>query len=121
MNTRTAILGCHPPNAPATMQAMSVTPVIDSIRMALDHAIETDMEADLGWMCVPEIHVSKVTWKILEDEFMLGAGSPWPPKKPTEEGVLGYFKGYSIKAMKYGQGWTIIYRETRTTDRKRMN
>jgi hypothetical protein len=73
-------------------------------------------------MGVPEIHVSRVTWEMLEDEYKLNStmSGGKPPIKPLEEGVLGYFKGYPIKPLRYGQGWTIIYRETETQDKKRM-
>ncbi len=130
MTTRTAISGCHPGDTPATMRAMSVTPITDNIREALNHAIHANMESNPGWMCVPEIHVSQITWKILKGEFMSmgsvlsgehsAAFSGEPSAKLIEEGVLGYLGGYSIKPLKYGQGWTIIYRETETTDKKRM-
>lgn len=123
MNTRTIILGCHTLDRSATMLAMSVTPIMDNIHQALEHAIHANMESDPGWICVPEIHVSQITWKILEDEFMLNGvvSGGKPPVKPLEEGVLGYFKGYCIKPLKYGQGWTIIYRETAAADKERMH
>jgi hypothetical protein len=101
------------------MRAMSTTPITDGIHQALDHAVQAEMDVDEGWMCVPEIHVSQITWKILSDEFLQYEQKP--VERPREEGVLGYFRGYPIKPLKYGQGWTIIYRETQTTDKKRMN
>ncbi len=121
MSTRAVILGCLPSNPPATMWAMSTTPIMDNIHLALDHAIHAKMDPEPGWICVPEIHVSQLTWAILVNEFILISSCGEQPVKSLEEGILGYFKGYPIKPLKYGQGWTIIYRETETTDKKRMN
>ncbi len=123
MSIRTAILGCRPCNPPATMQAMSTTPIMDNIHEALNHAVHARMDTDPGWICVPEIHVSKITWAILENEFMVNGNvvTDKPPMMPLDDDILGYLSGYPIKRLKYGQGWTIIYRETETIDKKRMN
>jgi hypothetical protein len=79
------------------MRAMSTTPITDGIHQALNHAVEAEMDVDEGWI------------------------SSKPAERPLEDGVLGYIRGYPVKPLKYGQGWTIIYRETQTTDKKRMN
>ncbi len=122
MTTRTTFLGCHTGNTPATMRAMSTTPIMDNIHEALNHAVHAVMDTDPGWIRVPEIHVSKITWTILEREFMTNKNmvSAKPPMMPLDDDILGYLGGYPIKRLKYGQGWTIIYRETEITDRKRM-
>lgn len=105
------------------MRAMSATPIMDNIHQALEHAIHAKMDSDPGWICVPEIHVSQITWKILKGEFQLNGSIEGgnPPSEPLDEDILGYFKGYAIKRLKYGQGWTIIYRETATADKERMH
>ncbi len=123
MSTRVDISGCLLSDPPATMQAMSTTPIMDNIHEALHHAVHARMETDPGWICVPEIHVSQITWAILENEFIANGNvvSDKPPMMPLDDDILGYLGGYPIKRLKYGQGWTIIYRETETTDRKRMN
>ncbi len=123
MSTHAVILGCRPRNPPATMQAMSTTPIMDNIHVALDHAIHAKMNPEPGWICVPEIHVSQITWKILQNEFIMNGNmvADKPPMMPLDDDILGYFGGYPIKRLKYGQGWTIIYRETETTNKKRMN
>ena len=118
MTTPSAILGCHLGDTPATIRAMSVTPIMDNVLEALYHAVETGAPAPPGYVCIPEIHVSAITWRILGDEFEFSDSVAC--NTPKEPGVLGYLNGYEIKPLKYGQGWTIIYREIETPPEDRM-